>query len=411
MGHMLLRTAPTPWAMTNPIGKPTVYTATVARRCYTSTFAGGPASSQDQLALPHIPVLPEVQQLIMSSRISSNMKNTRSALAQAFPPKARFSVDQIPDLSGRVIIVTGMSHMSCLSVAHYWVGAAKGGNVGIGYETIKVLLERNAKVYLAARSKSKAYAAIASLKEATGRDAVFVELDLSSLASVKKAAQGFLAKEHELHILFNNAGVMFPPIKEVTKDGYDLQFGTNVIGHFYFTELLVPALIAGAQTSPDHHARVVTTSSSSAYVGKMRFDTFKDGPARRKLARDELYGQSKLGNAIVANQTAKRYKDKGIIAISVNPGNIQSDLQRHMPTVVRKMMYATILHPTPQGALTQLFAGTMPDALNYNGEFLIPWARLGKCKAEAYDDELGGRLWNWLEGEVKAFEASQTSVS
>ncbi|KAH9849461.1 clathrin adaptor complex small chain-domain-containing protein [Lenzites betulinus] len=318
------------------------------------------------------------------------MKNTRSALGQMFPGKPKFSADEIPNLSGRTVIVTG-------------------GNVGIGYETIRVLLQRNAKVYLAARSKSKAEAAIATLTEATGKAPIFLELDLSSLASVKKAAQEFLSKERELHILFNNAGVMMPPTKDITKDGYDLQFGTNVIGHFYFTQLLMPALIAGAQTSPDGHARVVTTSSSSAYVGEMRFDTFKDGPARRKLASDALYSQSKLGNAIVSNQTAKRYKDKGIVAISLNPGNIQSDLQRHLPAAVRKMMYATILYPTAQGALTQLFAGTMPAALEYSGEFLVPWARLGKCKAEAYDDELGGKLWNWLEGEVKAFEASQAS--
>ncbi|KAI0823263.1 NAD(P)-binding protein [Trametes gibbosa] len=320
----------------------------------------------------------------------SYLQNARPALAQAFPPKSEFTADQVPDLSGHVIIVTG-------------------GNAGIGYETIKVLLQHNAKVYLGARSKAKADAAIASLKEATGKDAVFLELDLANLASVKKAAQEFLSKEHELHVLFNNAGVMYPPVKEVTKDGYDLQFGTNVVGHFYLTELLMPALLAGVQTSPDHHARIITTSSSGAYVGEMRFDTFKDSPARQKTPTDLLYYQSKLGNAIVAHQTAKRYADKGIIAISVNPGNIQTDLQRYLSPAVRKIGYLFVYLP-PQGALTQLFAGTMPEALNFNGDFLIPWARLGKCKAEAYDAELGAKLWNWLEGEVKTFEASQASA-
>ncbi|EIW52321.1 NAD-P-binding protein [Trametes versicolor FP-101664 SS1] len=312
-------------------------------------------------------------------------------ISQGFPPKSKFSVDQIPDLTGRVVLVTG-------------------GNVGIGYETIKALLQHNAKVYMASRSKDKAEKAIAALKEATGKEALFHELDLSSLASVKKSAEEFLTKEHELHILYNNAGVMIPPVDQLTKDGYDLQFGTNVVAHFYFTELLMPALLAGVASSPDHHARVIYTSSSAAYIGKLRYDTFKDSPARRKLARDALYSQSKLGNAVVAHETAKRYADKGIIAISLNPGNIKTDLQRYVPGVARKIMDALILYPAPYGALTQLYAGTSEEALNYNGEFFIPWARPGKCIKEVYDAEVGKKLWEWLEGETKAFEASQATA-
>ncbi|KAI0671229.1 NAD-P-binding protein [Trametes maxima] len=315
------------------------------------------------------------------------MSAVGSMLAQAVPPKSKFGIDQIPDLTGRIVIVTG-------------------GNVGIGFETIKPLLQRNAKVYLAARNKARADAAIASLKEATGKEAIFLELDLASLASVKKAAQEFLSKEHELHILFNNAGVMVPPIDLVTEDKYDLQWGTNVLGHFYLTELLLPALFAGAQSSADHHARVITTSSGAAYIGKLRYETFKDSPQRRKWSSQALYSQSKLGNAIVANQTAKRYADKGIIAISVNPGNIETELQRHMPAVARKILNAVMLYPTPQGALTQLYAATAPEALNHNGGFMIPWARPGKCKAEAYDNNVGTKLWGWLDEQVKTFEAS-----
>lgn len=180
--------------------------------------------------------------------------------------------------------------------------------------TWQVLLQHNAKVYLAARSKAKADAAIASLKEATGKEAIFLELDLADLASVKKSAQEFLSKESELHVLFNNAYawrlhldspsyslkracavvLCTPPIDMLTKDGYDLQFGTNVVGHFYFTELLMPALIAGVASSPDHHTRIITTSSSGAYLGKIRFETFKDSPTRRKTPTDALYYQSKL---------------------------------------------------------------------------------------------------------------------
>ncbi|RDX48783.1 NAD(P)-binding protein [Lentinus brumalis] len=307
----------------------------------------------------------------------------RPALAQFFPPEPKFKVEQIPDLTGRVVIVTG-------------------GNSGIGYETVKVLLQHNAKVYIAARSEEKAAAAIASLKQETGKDTNFLALDLSSLASIKKAAQEFLSREPQLHILFNNAGVMWPPKDMLTEEGYDLQWGIHVVGHWYFTELLMPALLAGVETSPDHHARVITTSSSAAYAQTIKWDTLKDTPARKKQSTEDLYGQSKFGNVVVARQVAKRYGDKGIISISLNPGNIQSNLQRYVPAPVHAFMKLVVLYPTSYGALTQLFAGTMPEALNYNGEFLIPFARLGKCRPEAYDDELGQRLWTWLEDEVRA---------
>ncbi|KAI0686994.1 NAD(P)-binding protein [Earliella scabrosa] len=309
-------------------------------------------------------------------------KNDWTVYKQGFPPKPKFSVDQIPDLTGRVMLVTG-------------------GNVGIGYETIKALLQHNAKVYIATRSKEKAEAAIASLKQVTGREAFFIRMDLASLASVKKAAAEFMSKELELHVLFNNAGVMYPPIDQLTKDGYDLQWGTNVVGHWYLTELLMPALLAGVKTSPDHHARVITTSSSGAYLETLHWDTFKDTPARRKMTDQMLYFQSKLGNAIVARQVAKRYADQGIISISLNPGNIQSELQRHLPKLLRRILNVVLFYPTPYGALTQLFAGTMPEALNYNGEFMIPFARLGRCRDEVYDDEIGQRLWQWMEDETK----------
>ncbi|KAI0738867.1 NAD(P)-binding protein [Daedaleopsis nitida] len=313
----------------------------------------------------------------------SEMKVTLPAVAQMYPPKSKFSVDQIPDLTGRVVLVTG-------------------GNSGIGYETVKALLQHNAKVYLGARSKEKAEAAIASLKATTGKEAIFHELDIGSLAATKKSAEAFLARESELHVLFNNAGVMWPPMDWLTDDGYDLQWGTNVVAPFLLTELLMPLLIAGVATSPDHHARVITTSSSAAYARTLNWDTFKDGPARRKLTTMDLYNQSKHANVVVARQFAKRYTDKGIISISVNPGNIRTELTRYAPRIQHKLLDLFLLYPTPQGALTQLFAGTMPEALNYNGEFLIPWARLGKCRPEAYDDAVGERLWAWLEEEVKA---------
>ncbi|KAI0088800.1 NAD(P)-binding protein [Irpex rosettiformis] len=310
-------------------------------------------------------------------------KNYGQVACQSFPPKSTFSVDdQIPNLTGRVVIVTG-------------------GYAGIGKETSKALLDHNAKVYIASRSKTKADVAIQELKKATGHEPLFLQLDLANLASVRQAAEEFLSKETELHILFNNAGVMTPPVKQITSNGYDMQFGTNVIGHWYFAQLLIPALLRGKATSPDHHTRIITTSSSAAYLTPLHWDTFKDGPARVALGAQMLYAQSKLANAIVAREFAKRYGDQGIISISVNPGNIKSELQRNMSSLEYFFINTILLYPTPMGALTQLFAGTMPEALNYNGEFLIPWARVGRLRKEAYDPEVGAKLWSWLEEQVK----------
>ncbi|KAI0747567.1 NAD-P-binding protein [Fomes fomentarius] len=328
----------------------------------------------------------------MGGTTSKNSLFLGQFLTQSYPPKSKFSVDQIPDLTGHIIIVTG-------------------GNVGIGYEIIKALLEHNAKVYLAARSKERAEGAIASLKEVTGKEAIFLELDLSSLASVKKAVTEFLSKEHELHVLFNNAGVLRPPSDQFTSEGIDLQWGVNVVGHWYLTELLTPALLAGVESSPDHYARVISTSSITAYWTTIDLDTFKDTPARLKKYKEGnnqgLYWQSKLGAAIIARQVAKRYADKGIISIAVNPGNIRSELQRNHAKMYRKILELILLYPTSYGALTPLYAGTSPEALNYNGEYLIPWARAGKLRSEMYDDELGERLWGWLEEQTKNIEDSQ----
>ncbi|KIJ65114.1 hypothetical protein HYDPIDRAFT_131388 [Hydnomerulius pinastri MD-312] len=302
-------------------------------------------------------------------------------IREAAPPKSSFKVDDIPDLSGKVIIVTGAS-------------------AGIGKETTKALLAHGAKVYIAARNQSQSEETIRQLKETTGSEAVFLKLDLANLKAIKAAAEEFLSKETQLHVLFNNAGVMVPPVELVTTDGYDLQFGTNVLGHFYFTKLLLPTMIETAKTSSDGKARVVTTSSSGHLFGNLDFETFKDGPKRRKPT-NSLYCQSKFGNVVFATELARRYGDQGIVSTSLNPGNIKSDLQRHVPAIARSFINTFVLWDTPKGALTQLYAGTAPAAAELNGKYLVPWARVSSPRKETQDPELGKKLWNWLEEEVK----------
>ncbi|VDB92420.1 unnamed protein product [Peniophora sp. CBMAI 1063] len=297
------------------------------------------------------------------------------AFSQSLPPKPKWSVDDIPDLSGKVMIVTG-------------------GNTGVGKETVKALLQHNATVYLAARDAEKAKQTIEDLKSTTGKEAAFLHLDLSDLRIVRKSAEDFLSREKRLHVLFNNAGVMACPMNLLTEQGYDMQIGTNVIGHYFFTSLLLPALEAASITGDK--ARIVTTSSLVAYFAKdFIFDAVKDGPRRRKLNPRELYNISKLGDALLALELSRRWDDK-IVSVAVNPGNIKTDLQRHMPGWQRPLVNL-MLYPSPMGALSQLWAGVSPEGASLNGLFIIPWARVGTAPAKAQDHALAEKLWSWVD--------------
>ncbi|KAJ6619837.1 NAD-P-binding protein [Mycena sp. CBHHK59/15] len=300
-----------------------------------------------------------------------------------FSGKPVWQVSDMPDLTGKVIVVTG-------------------GNAGIGKETVKALLEHNAVVYIASRNKAKAEIAIQELKESTGKDALFLRLDLEDLHSIRQAVENFLQREKRLDILFNNAGVMMPPIEAATASGYDLSFGTNVLGHFYLTKLLLPVMIQTAR-STGVPTRVVNTSSGSHYLAMYDFNAFKDGPARRKLSLMQLYGQSKWGNVTFSNELARRYVDKGVVSSCVNPGNLKdTELSRHVHSGVEKFLLKLLqIYPPSWGALPQLFSGTSPEGVDFNGKFIIPWGLLGSARKDTNDAQLGKELWTWLDEQVK----------
>ncbi|SJL07782.1 related to Oxidoreductase, short-chain dehydrogenase [Armillaria ostoyae] len=304
------------------------------------------------------------------------MGGIQSFITQTWPPQPKFSIDQIPDLSGKVVIITG-------------------GNTGVGYETAKALLPRNAKVYIASRNTKKAGDAIDKLREDTGKDAIFLPLDLASLKSIRAAAEQFLSKEKELNILFNNAGVMEPNIDELTEEGYDLTIGVNVIGSLSSARIL-------SQNTPGTEARIVNTASfASEMADKLDYDTFKDGPVRRKLGSVSMYYQSKFANLLYSTEFSRRYREAGIVCSCVNPGNIATELQRTLQPGVKRFLIRRILYPAPYGALTQLYAGTSPEGADFNGKYLIPWARLGTPNPASQDEQKGKQLWDWLEDQVK----------
>jgi len=242
----------------------------------------------------------------------------------------------------------------------------------------------------------------------TGKEAIWLELDLSSFQSIEKAAAKFNSKETELHILFNNAGMLAPPPDALTAEGYDMTFGTGVLGHFYFTELLIPALYKAS--TPELKSRVVNLSSQmgilgvSAFGSGLDFSTFKDSPTRRKLPGYILYSQCKLGNTVYTQEFARRYGDK-IVSVSVHPGPTNSELPRNTadPNSVTSQLISTlILYPTQMGIITPLYGGTAPEVENLNGEYLTQWARVGTPRSN--DPVLGRELWTWLEEQVEGRE-------
>jgi len=286
----------------------------------------------------------------------------------------------MPDLSGKVIIVTG-------------------GNAGIGKETVKALLAHNAKVYMACRNPAKMRQAIEDLEKETGKEAFPLQLDLADLKSVKTSAEEFMSKESRLDVLYNNAGAIYPPVGQLTAQGYDLQFGTNVLGHYYFTRLLLPILLSTAKSSPEGKARVVHTASMGhLYVSKIDYDLVNDTPRRRSRTSVQLYFHSKFGNVVLSNEFHRRYADQGLVSVSLHPGNTRLDNERHTSLLARIVGVTNPLQPSPaMGALTQLYAGTAPEGVGFGGKYLIPWARLGEARAETYDPQTGRTLWEWLE--------------
>ncbi|OJA21277.1 hypothetical protein AZE42_10595 [Rhizopogon vesiculosus] len=323
-----------------------------------------------------------------------------------FPPATQFHASDIPDMSGKVVLVTGANAGIGKETARVRVPInalfvlRTNINVSIGSQ---VLLTKNAKVYIACRDKAKGEAAIRELKDSTGKEAFFLQLNLANLKSVKAAGEEFVSKEPLLHVLFNNAGVMTPPVEMITDDGYDLQFGTNVVGHFYFTKLVMPGLLAAATTSSDGTARVVNTSSNGHWMSGLDYNTFRDSSIRRKKNAWSLYGQSKThekGNIIFSAELARRYGGQGIVSTALNPGGIKTELSRHSSSF-SQVLVNMFFHDVSYGALTQLYAGTTAEGAKLNGKYLIPWARMGNPRADTQDPQQGMELWNWLEEQVK----------
>jgi NAD(P)-dependent dehydrogenase (short-subunit alcohol dehydrogenase family) len=259
------------------------------------------------------------------------------------------------------------------------------------------------RIYLAARNATKAEAAIQEIKGTVPDAQVeYLELDLSSCASVKRAADEFLRKEQRLDILINNAGVMGLPATE-TSEGYDIQFGTNHIGHHLLTKLLVPTLLETTELpdSKPKGVRVVNVSSAAHSVappGGIVFDDINQEKANA-LTR---YGQSKLANILETRELARRYA--GITSVAVHPGIILTQLYDASCDRVPVIRYGVALlgrlfmQNVAQGALNQLWAATNDEV--ENGSYYNPVGSKSMGSTYARDEELARKLWDWTEAEL-----------
>jgi NAD(P)-dependent dehydrogenase (short-subunit alcohol dehydrogenase family) len=310
-------------------------------------------------------------------RIISGQKASESV------PLDAWTTANVPDMTGKVIIVTG-------------------ANSGIGFEAAKEFARKGAQTVLACRSLDRAEAALEEIKaEIPDAPATIKELDLADLASVRRFADEFKGEYNRLDVLANNAGIMMNPYS-TTADGFESQFGTNHLGHFALTGLLVDLLL----TTPG--SRVVNVSSTGHRFGRIDFDNlmFENGdgysPAR-------AYGRSKLANLLFTYELQRRYNsiDADAIAVAAHPGGSQTNLSRHLESRwyyrILSRMEPLIVQSAAMGALPTMRAAT--DTNVTGGQYYGPggfseqrgYPVVVKSSNASHDEEIARRLWEVSE--------------
>lgn len=292
----------------------------------------------------------------------------------------KWSQADIPDQSGRTVVVTG-------------------ANTGLGYHTAAALAFHGARVVLAVRNLEKGNAALSRIVAAKpDADITLTQLDLSSLASVRRAAEELRGAYPRIDLLINNAGVMWTP-KELTADGFELQFGTNHLGHFALTGLLLDHLLKV------RGSRVVTVSSLGHRMrAAIHFD---DLQWERSYSRIGAYGQSKLANLLFTYELQRRLSAAAAptVAVAAHPGGSATELARNVPRILRPLnMLAPLLFQSAEaGALPTLRAATDPTV--QGGQYYGPdglgeqrgHPKLVQSSAQSHDAELQRRLWSVSE--------------
>lgn len=296
-----------------------------------------------------------------------------------------WTTDNMPDLTGKIAVVTG-------------------ANSGLGFETARVLAAKGAHVVVASRDAAKGQAAIQNIQSERPKGRLtFLQLDVASLASVRRFAEQFTRQFAALDLLVNNAGVMHLPYRK-TVDGFEMQFGTNHLGHFALTGLLLPILLATSK------ARVINISSVLAAIGHINFD---DLNATQKYDEYYAYRQSKLANLLFTYELQRQFKahHSDALSIAAHPGytatNLQFGAARMTGSVMRErvmqLINALIGQDVKMGALPILYAATV--AALQGSEYIGPkgfhelrgYPVIIKSSAESYDLNVAKRLWTVSE--------------
>lgn len=283
----------------------------------------------------------------------------------------------VPDQTGRVAVITG-------------------SNTGIGFEAARVLADHGAQVVLAVRNLAKGEAAAAQIRaQHPDAQVAITQLDLASLESIRTAAADLRSAYPRIDVLINNAGVMFTPRQE-TADGFEMQFGTNHLGHFALTGLILDRLV-GVEGS-----RVVTVSSNAHRLkAAIHFD---DLQWQRRYSRVGAYGQAKLANLLFTYELQRRLAaaNEPTIAVAAHPGASNTELMRNLPAVIRpaaKLVTPLLFQSPPMGALPTLRAATDPQVTG--GQYYGPdgWQQqrgypiLVRSSRQSHDEDLQRRLW------------------
>ena len=287
----------------------------------------------------------------------------------------KWDSENISDQKGKVVIVTGSSS-------------------GLGYETAKVLANKNATVIVAVRNEVKGNAAVEKIKvENPNADIQVMLVDLSNLESINKFAENFKEKFNRLDLLINNAVVMNPPYTK-TKDGFELQFGTNHLGHFALTGLLIDLI----KKTPN--SRIVNVSSTAHKIGKLNFEDLNWETRRYNKMRS--YGDSKLANLYFTNELQKRLnkQSSGVICASAHPGATATELSRHSHFF---KVLSLFVQNGKMGALPTLYAAVAPDVQGNDyygpGGFLELGGYPKKVEStkRAKRDDVAANLWDVSE--------------
>jgi NAD(P)-dependent dehydrogenase (short-subunit alcohol dehydrogenase family) len=286
------------------------------------------------------------------------------------------------------------------------------GNSGLGKQTITYLSSHSpARIYLAARTPSKATSAIADIRATvpSACEIIHLPLDLTSFSSIASAASTFLASESRLDILINNAGIMASPYS-ATKEGYEIQFGTNHMGHALLTKLLLPVLLETAK-QPGADVRIVTLSSVGHALtppGGIIFDQ----AALEAQNTWRRYGSSKLANILYTRALAEHYPS--LTCVALHPGVILTDLFNNVRTnpllKLGMWIYGWLGLVLPghyrsavDGALNQTWAATVKREELESGAYYKPVGVRNSGSKWARDEGLERKLWEWTEGELERF--------